>query len=99
MNIDILQGKWMQLRGQAKQRWGKLTDSDLDKVTGKADELAGLLKEKYGYTTEKAHQEIASFLRYALRFPPPPVWRPNRWVCAAEPTTTAKPAVETTKKA
>lgn len=53
----------MQLRGQAKQQWGNLTDDDLDKANGKTEELAGLLKEKYGYTTEKANQEIESFLK------------------------------------
>ena len=63
MNNDILQGKWMQLRGKAKQRWGNLTDSDLDRANGKIDELAGVLKEKYGYTAEKAHQEIDGFLK------------------------------------
>jgi uncharacterized protein YjbJ (UPF0337 family) len=63
VNTDILEGKWKQIRGHAKQRWGKLTDSDLDKANGKADELAGLLQEKYGYTTEKAHEEIASFMK------------------------------------
>jgi uncharacterized protein YjbJ (UPF0337 family) len=63
VNIDILQGKWMQLRGKAKQRWANLTDSDLDKASGKTEELAGLLREKYGYTTEKAHEEIESFLK------------------------------------
>jgi uncharacterized protein YjbJ (UPF0337 family) len=63
VNNDILQGKWMQLRGLAKQRWGNLTDSDLDKANGKTEELAGLLREKYGYTTEKAHQEIDAFLK------------------------------------
>lgn len=63
VNTDILEGKWQQMRGQAKQRWGNLTDNDLDKANGKADELAGLLKEKYGYTTERAHQEVDSFLK------------------------------------
>jgi uncharacterized protein YjbJ (UPF0337 family) len=63
VNEDILSGKWMQLRGQAQQQWGKLTDSDLDQANGKTEELAGVLKEKYGYTNEKAHQEIDSFLK------------------------------------
>jgi uncharacterized protein YjbJ (UPF0337 family) len=63
VNTDILAGKWQQLRGQAKQQWGQLTDSDLDKANGKADELAGILQEKYGYTMEKAHGEIASFMK------------------------------------
>ena len=63
VNTDILQGKWTELRGQAQQRWGNLTDSDLDKANGKTEELAGVLQQKYGYTTEKAHQEIDSFLK------------------------------------
>ena len=63
MNTDILEGKWKQVRGQAKQRWGKLTDSDLDKANGKAEELAGLLQEKYGYTSVKAHEEIDRFMK------------------------------------
>lgn len=63
MNSDIIEGKWKQLRGQAKQRWGKLTDSDLDKANGKSDELAGILQERYGYTSVKAHEEIDGFMK------------------------------------
>ncbi len=59
MNDNILQGKWKQMRGSAKDWWGKLTDSDLDRVEGKVDRLAGALQEKYGYTREKADAEIA----------------------------------------
>jgi uncharacterized protein YjbJ (UPF0337 family) len=40
MNKDIFEGKWKQMRGQAKVWWGKLTDDDLDKVEGKYDKLA-----------------------------------------------------------
>ena len=29
MNWDQIQGKWMEYKGKVKQRWGKLTDSDL----------------------------------------------------------------------
>ena len=52
MNTDILEGKWKQIRGEAKAWWGKLTDNDLDRVAGKFDVLVGLLQEKYGYTRE-----------------------------------------------
>ena len=52
---DILEGKWKQMRGQAKEWWGKLTDDDLDRVAGKSDKVIGLLQEKYGYT--RAHSE------------------------------------------
>src|SRR4030042_4462304 len=58
MNKDIAEGKWKQIRGEAKAWWGKLTDDDLDRVAGKADVLAGLLQEKYGYTRQKATDEI-----------------------------------------
>jgi uncharacterized protein YjbJ (UPF0337 family) len=57
MNKDIFEGKWKQMRGQAKGWWGKLTDDDLDKVEGKYDKLIGLLQEKYGYTQQQAEQE------------------------------------------
>lgn len=58
MNKDILEGKWKQIRGEAKVWWGKLTDDDLDRAAGKFEVLAGILQEKYGYTREAAADEI-----------------------------------------
>ena len=58
MNQDILEGKWKQVRGEAKSWWGKLTDDDLDRAAGKADQLVGLLQEKYGYTRQQAEAEF-----------------------------------------
>lgn len=58
MNKDILEGKWKQLRGQAKEWWGKLTDDDLDRAAGKSEQLIGLLQQKYGYTREAAEEEF-----------------------------------------
>jgi len=58
MNKDIFEGKWKQIRGEAKAWWGKLTDDDLDRAAGKFDVLAGMLQEKYGYTREAAADEI-----------------------------------------
>jgi uncharacterized protein YjbJ (UPF0337 family) len=62
MNKDILAGQWKQARGIVKQRWGELTDSELDRVEGNQEELAGILQEKYGYTKEKALAEVNDFL-------------------------------------
>ncbi len=58
MNKDIVEGKWKQIRGEAKSWWGKLTDDDLDRAAGKFEVLAGLLQEKYGYTRQRATEEI-----------------------------------------
>ncbi len=60
---DILQGKWHELKGQVKQQWGKLTDDDMAKLTGKSEELSGVLQQRYGYAKEQAEKEINNWLR------------------------------------
>jgi starvation-inducible DNA-binding protein len=57
MNTDVFEGRWKQMRGQAKVWWGKLTDDDLETVSGKFDRLIGLLQVKYGYTKQQAEEE------------------------------------------
>ena len=58
MNKDVFAGKWKQIRGQAKAWWGKLTDDDLERAAGKFEVFVGLLQEKYGYSRERAEEEI-----------------------------------------
>jgi uncharacterized protein YjbJ (UPF0337 family) len=58
MRNEIFEGKWKQMRGQAKIWWGKLTDDDLEQVDGKLSKLIGLLQEKYGYTLQEAEKEF-----------------------------------------
>lgn len=61
MNWDRIEGNWKQLRGQAQEKWGKLTNDDLDVIKGKRDQLAGKLQERYGYAKDKAETEIDEF--------------------------------------
>jgi uncharacterized protein YjbJ (UPF0337 family) len=61
MNKDILKGKWMQIRGDIKHNWGKLTDDDLAKIDGDRDKLLGTLQERYGYSREQAEREMTRF--------------------------------------
>jgi len=63
MNEDILAGKWKQVKGNARNWWGKLTDDDLDRMTGKTEELAGKLQERYGWSRERSYDEINRRLR------------------------------------
>jgi uncharacterized protein YjbJ (UPF0337 family) len=58
MNSDQLKGKWKQLKGSVKQRWGKLTDDDLDVIDGKHDQLIGKLQERYGIAREAAQKQV-----------------------------------------
>jgi uncharacterized protein YjbJ (UPF0337 family) len=62
MNRDLLSAQWKQLRGEIRIQWGKLTDSDLDKVQGRWDQLVGLLQERYAYSKMKAEAELDAFL-------------------------------------
>ena len=62
MNSDVLSGMWKQLRGQAKETWGKLTDDELDEIDGKRDKLVGKLQEKYGWTRMEAEAELDRFM-------------------------------------
>ena len=62
MNQNILEGKWMQLRGSIREKWGELTDDELDQIAGTRDKLAGVLQERYGYSEVEVEREIDDFL-------------------------------------
>jgi uncharacterized protein YjbJ (UPF0337 family) len=62
MNSDVLQGKWLQIKGKVRAQWGKLTDDELDEINGNSEQLVGLLQERYGYARDRAERELNSFL-------------------------------------
>jgi uncharacterized protein YjbJ (UPF0337 family) len=61
MNWDQIEGKWKQARGAVKQKWGKLTDDDLDVIDGQKDMLVGKIQERYGISKEEAQKQIDSW--------------------------------------
>lgn len=63
MNWDQVEGKWKQFKGVARQKWGKLTDDDLDVIGGKQQELVGKLQERYGYSKEEAERNVDEWSR------------------------------------
>lgn len=58
MNSDQLQGKWKQMKGSVKQRWGKLTDDDINVIDGKHDQLVGKIQERYGIARDVAKKQV-----------------------------------------
>jgi len=48
MNTDQLKGKWMQFKGELKQKYGKFTDDDLKQIEGDYDKFVGKAQERYG---------------------------------------------------
>lgn len=63
MNDDQLQGKGTQLKGIAKERWGKLTDDEWTMIGGKKDQLIGKIQERYGITREEAEKQPMTGLK------------------------------------
>ncbi len=63
MNRDTLIGNWKEVKGKAKERWGKLTNDDLDVIEGKAEQLAGKIQQRYGKSQEEAKREVDEFCR------------------------------------
>ncbi len=62
MNKDILKGKWKEIKGAAKEKWGKLTDDDLTEIEGQEEKLLGLLQKRYGYAKDMAEKEYKEFM-------------------------------------
>ena len=48
MNWDQIEGSWKQVKGKAKEQWGRLTDDELDQAAGRRDRLVGKVQERYG---------------------------------------------------
>ena len=62
MNEDIFKGKWKELKGRVKEKWGDLTDDDVTAVEGKKEKLVGILQVKYGYSKDEAQEEYNKFM-------------------------------------
>lgn len=58
MNWDIVQGNWSQWKGRLKEKWGDLTDDDIQMLDGKKDQIAGKLQERYGIAREEADRQL-----------------------------------------
>ena len=58
MNWDRIEGNWKQLKGKVKEQWGKLTDDELDQAQGRADQMVGLLQQRYGYTKDLPFERV-----------------------------------------
>jgi uncharacterized protein YjbJ (UPF0337 family) len=57
MNWDEIAGKWKELSGQAREKWGKLTDDDWQMVMGKKDQLVGRIQHRYGIAKQEAEKQ------------------------------------------
>ena len=57
----VMDGKWKQLKGKVKAKWGELTDDDLDQIQGNREMLIGKLQETYGKERREAEKDVDQF--------------------------------------
>jgi uncharacterized protein YjbJ (UPF0337 family) len=62
MNWDQIEGQWKTFKGNVREKWGKLTDNDLETIAGKKDRLLGKIQERYGLEKSRAETEINDFI-------------------------------------
>ena len=69
MNWDQMEGNWKQFKGKVRERWGSLTDSDLEMIQGKREQLIGKIQERYGIAKEEAERQVQEFQRASEAMP------------------------------
>lgn len=62
MNWDTVQGNWNQIKGSVREKWGDLTDDDLDRIGGRREQLVGKLQERYGLMRDDAERQADAFV-------------------------------------
>jgi uncharacterized protein YjbJ (UPF0337 family) len=65
MDWNRVAGNWKQMKGRAKQQWGKLTDDDLANIDGQREELAGIVQERYGIAKDIAQKQVDEWAKRA----------------------------------
>jgi uncharacterized protein YjbJ (UPF0337 family) len=69
MNQDIFQGRWQQLKGKVREKWGELTDDDFTQIAGEKDQLVGRVQERYGLARQEAEREVNDWLDEQTELP------------------------------
>jgi uncharacterized protein YjbJ (UPF0337 family) len=63
MNWDQLRGKWKQSKGKIREKWGNLTDDDLEIIAGQREQFIGQVQERYGMAKQEAEKQVDEFVR------------------------------------
>jgi uncharacterized protein YjbJ (UPF0337 family) len=58
MDWNRVEGNWKQFKGSAKEKWGKLTDDDLDVIEGRREQLEGKLQQRYGFAKDQVRKDV-----------------------------------------
>lgn len=59
---DRIEGNWKQFTGKVRERWGELTNDDVDVIAGRREQLVGKIQERYGIVTDQAERQVAAWM-------------------------------------
>jgi uncharacterized protein YjbJ (UPF0337 family) len=62
MNEDTLEGRWTQLKGRVREKWGKLTNDDVEVIQGRSEQLVGRIQERYGIVRAEAERQVKDWM-------------------------------------
>jgi uncharacterized protein YjbJ (UPF0337 family) len=63
MDWNRLEGNWKQFKGAAKEKWGKLTDDDLNVIEGRREQLEGKLQQRYGFAKDQVRKDVDDWFK------------------------------------
>jgi uncharacterized protein YjbJ (UPF0337 family) len=67
MNWNQIEGRWRQVKGSVGQRWGRLTESDLEVIGGRKDVLVGKIQERYGIAKENGDRQVQTWYKAVMK--------------------------------
>ncbi len=62
INKDIILGKWKEIAGEIQNKWGSISENELQKVKGNVTALVGLVQQKFGVSKEEAEKKVEELL-------------------------------------
>jgi uncharacterized protein YjbJ (UPF0337 family) len=58
MNWDQIKGKWHEIKGSVRAKWGELTDDEIEALDGNREKMVGKIQQKYGVAKEEAEKQV-----------------------------------------
>jgi uncharacterized protein YjbJ (UPF0337 family) len=48
----------LEIKGKVKEKWGKLSDHDLEVISGNQEQLEGKIQGRYGFAKDQIRKDI-----------------------------------------
>jgi uncharacterized protein YjbJ (UPF0337 family) len=57
-----IEGRWDEISGKIRERWGQVTHDEVDRLKGNVDQLVGLIEQKTGETREAVESYLTELV-------------------------------------